>query len=188
MADKMREQDPKAMCPAKEDHDSCQLDSVRLDSYFKPLQPLEPVQLTATDEKSKTPVSHLHRWQILAVMVVVYAGGLVTALDTVAVATALPSITNDLSAATSELAWVGASYLLGSAFLQLVWPTLSHPIGRKCTLVLGFSLFTAGSLIAALACQPNVHRRSHCPRPRSRQPQPRVHQTHLPPPRSPRSS
>jgi MFS family permease len=156
MAHKTRERDPEAMCPTKENHDSRQLDSVHLDTDFQRLKPLKLVQSHATDEKHTTPDSHPSRWQTLSVMVVVCAGGLVTALDTVAVATALPSIANDLSATISELAWVGASYLLGSALLQPIWPTLSHLIGRKFTLVLSFILFTAGSLIAALARQPNV--------------------------------
>jgi hypothetical protein len=47
-------------------------------SSLSTLQPLKPAQLTASDEKSKTPVSHLHRWQILAVMV----GGLLTSYVT----------------------------------------------------------------------------------------------------------
>jgi MFS family permease len=156
MVHKAREHDSEAMCPTEEDHDSRQLDSDHLDTYFQPLKPLKPVQSHATDQKSTTPDSDLRRWQILAVMVVVCAGGLVTALDTVGVATVLPSIANDLSATTSELAWIGASYMLGSAFLQPIWPTLSHLVGSKFTLVLGFILFTAGSLIAALARQPNV--------------------------------
>jgi MFS family permease len=84
-------------------------------------------------------------------MAVICAGGLVTALDAVIVGTALPSIASDLSATTTELAWVGASYLLSSAVLQPVWPTLSELTSRKLALTFGFILFAAGSLIAALA-------------------------------------
>lgn len=83
-------------------------------------------------------------------------GGLITALDAVIVGTALPSIARDLNATTTELAWVGASYLVASALLQPVWPTLSELTGRKPALNIGFVLFFIGSLVAALARGPSA--------------------------------
>lgn len=84
-------------------------------------------------------------------MTIICMGGLITALDAVIVGTALPSIALDLNATTTELAWVGASYLVASALLQPVWPTLSELTGRKLALDIGFVLFFVGSLVAALA-------------------------------------
>jgi EmrB/QacA subfamily drug resistance transporter len=90
-------------------------------------------------------------WRVPIVMTVICMGGLITALDAVIVGTALPSIARDLGATTTELAWVGASYLVASALLQPVWPTLSELTGRKIALDIGFVLFFVGSLVAALA-------------------------------------
>jgi EmrB/QacA subfamily drug resistance transporter len=90
-------------------------------------------------------------WRVPIVMTVICMGGLITALDAVIVGTALPSIARDLGATTTELAWVGSSYLVASALLQPVWPTLSELTGRKIALDIGFVLFFVGSLVAALA-------------------------------------
>jgi EmrB/QacA subfamily drug resistance transporter len=90
-------------------------------------------------------------WRVPIVMTVICMGGLITALDAVIVGTALPSIARDLGATTTELAWVGSSYLVASALLQPVWPTLSELTGRKIALDIGFVLFLIGSLVAALA-------------------------------------
>jgi EmrB/QacA subfamily drug resistance transporter len=89
-------------------------------------------------------------------MTVVSMGGLITALDAVIVGTALPSIARDVGATTNELAWVGASYLVASAILQPIWPTLSELTGRKLALNIGFVLFFVGSLVAALAQAPGA--------------------------------
>jgi EmrB/QacA subfamily drug resistance transporter len=118
--------------------------------------PLKPPQCHAADDETAMPEAvslppMRVRWRTPIVMTLVCAGGLVTALDAVIVGTALPSIASDLSATTTELAWVGASYLVGAAVLQPVWPTLSDLTGRKLAFAFGFVLFAAGSLIAALA-------------------------------------
>jgi MFS family permease len=119
-------------------------------------EPLKPPQCHAADDGTALPEAvslppMRVRWRTPIVMTVVCAGGLVTALDAVIVGTALPSIASDLSATTTELAWIGASYLVGAAVLQPVWPTLSDLTGRKLAFAFGFVLFAAGSLIAALA-------------------------------------
>jgi MFS family permease len=154
----IREHDPEAAMRTNnnEYHDSDQLDAFHPNNLFEPLGTLRSVQLQSTDASITTSNAHLPQWQIPAVIAVVCAGGLVTALDAAAVAAVLPSIAKDLSATTSELAWIGASYLLGSALLQPVWPTLSKLIGRKWTLAFGFILSILGSLIATLASQADV--------------------------------
>ena len=90
-------------------------------------------------------------WRVPIVMTVICMGGLITALDAVIVGTALPSIARDLGATTTELAWVGASYLVASALLQPVWPTLSELTGRKIALDIGFVLFESVRLIRLMA-------------------------------------
>jgi MFS family permease len=96
------------------------------------------------------------RWRVTIVMSIICTGGLVTALDGVIIGTALPSIARELGATTNELAWIGASYLLASALLQPIWPTLSELTGRQLAFDIGFMLFFAGSLVAALAQAPGV--------------------------------
>jgi Na+/melibiose symporter-like transporter len=156
MAHTIREADPEAMPAKNEDHDSDQLDAFHLNSYFKALGLLKHVQSHAADGKRTTSDTHLNPWQTPVIVAVVCAGGLVTTLNAVVVATALPYIANDLSATTSQLAWVGASYLLGSAVFLTVWFALSEPIGRKWALALGLVLFATGILMAALASQASV--------------------------------
>lgn len=137
-----------------EDHDmSFQLNSVHPATS---LEPLKPSTSHITSEETTTrdahpPPSLRIRWRTPIVMAVICAGGLITSLDAVIVGTALPSIASDLSATNTELAWVGASYLLSSAVLQPIWPTFSELTGRRLSLACGFILFAAGSLIAALA-------------------------------------
>jgi len=130
-----------------------QLEAVQTATSLAPFRPLQ--HHAAVDESNTpealTPPPMRVRWRTPIVMTVICAGGLVTALDAVVVGTALPSIASDLGATTTELAWVGASYLVGAAVLQPVWPTLSDLTGRKFAMAFGFVLFAAGSLIAALA-------------------------------------
>ena len=82
-------------------HDSDQLDAFHPNNLFGPLETLRSVQLQSTDASITTSNAHLPQWQIPAVIAVVCAGGLVTALDAAAVAAVLPSIAKDLSATTS---------------------------------------------------------------------------------------
>jgi MFS family permease len=135
------------------DHADFHLSTVHPATSLEPLKPSQShdtVEETTAPETRPIPPLRI-RWRTPIVMAVICAGGLVTALDAVIVGTALPSIASDLSATTTELAWVGASYLLSSAVLQPVWPTLSELTSRKLALTFGFILFAAGSLIAALA-------------------------------------
>lgn len=152
MAHTTREEDDEAMDAQDEDHGNFCLSSVH---HATSLEPLKPSQSHTTVEETTTPdhraVPLRTRWRTPIVMAVICAGGLVTALDGVIVGTALPSIASDLSATTTELAWVGASYLLSSAVLQPIWPALSELTSRRLALAFGFILFAAGSLIAALA-------------------------------------
>jgi MFS family permease len=141
-----------------EDHGNFCLSAVYPSTSLEPLKPSRShTTLEETTALEIRPISSWRiRWRNPIVMAVVCAGGLVTALDAVIVGTALPSIASDLSATTTELAWVGASYLLSSAVLQPIWPTLSELTSRKLALALGFILFAAGSLVAALAHHPAV--------------------------------
>ena len=87
------------------------------------------------------------RW-LLAVAVL---GSGLTFLDGTVVNVALPEIGRDLDAGTSSLQWILNGYLLTLASLILLGGSLGDRYGRRRVFVLGIWLFTASSLLCALA-------------------------------------
>jgi EmrB/QacA subfamily drug resistance transporter len=87
------------------------------------------------------------RW-VLAVAVL---GSGLAFLDGTVVNVALPDIGEDLGASTSDLQWVLNGYLLTLASLILLGGSLGDRIGRRRIFVLGVGLFTAASLLCAIA-------------------------------------
>ncbi|ORY80421.1 major facilitator superfamily domain-containing protein [Protomyces lactucae-debilis] len=84
-------------------------------------------------------------------MPLVFAGLMLTvflaALDQTIVATALPTIAQDLGANENEYAWIGSAYLLTSAALVPLWGTLSNIVGRKPILYGSIFVFLVGSAL-----------------------------------------
>ena len=74
-----------------------------------------------------------------------------TALDNLVVVTALPRIQKDLHASLSSLEWTVNAYTLTFAVLLLTGAALGDRFGRKRLFVIGMSIFTAASALAALA-------------------------------------
>ena len=74
-----------------------------------------------------------------------------TALDNLVVVTALPQIQKDLGASLTQLEWVVNAYTLTFAVLLLTGAALGDRFGRKLLFVIGLSIFTAASVIAALS-------------------------------------
>ncbi len=72
-------------------------------------------------------------------------------LDNLVVTTALPVIRRDLGASLAQLEWVVNAYTLTFAVLLLTGAALGDRFGRKRLFVVGISVFTAGSAMAALA-------------------------------------
>jgi len=87
------------------------------------------------------------RW-LLGVAV---AGSGLTFLDGTVVNVALPDIGRDLGASTSALQWILNGYLLTLASLILLGGSLGDRYGRRRVFVLGVGLFTAASLLCAVA-------------------------------------
>jgi EmrB/QacA subfamily drug resistance transporter len=87
------------------------------------------------------------RW-VLAVAVL---GSGLAFLDGTVVNVALPDIGRDLGASTSDLQWVLNGYLLTLASLILLGGSLGDRLGRRRVFVLGVGLFTAASLLCAIA-------------------------------------
>jgi EmrB/QacA subfamily drug resistance transporter len=88
------------------------------------------------------------RWLILAVMSL---GTLIVFLDLTVVNTALPAISVDLGATTSELQWVVDSYVLVLAGLLILAGSIGDRFGRKSWMTRGLGLFLVGSVVGAIA-------------------------------------
>ncbi|MEA2380409.1 MAG: hypothetical protein QOH72_380 [Solirubrobacteraceae bacterium] len=75
-------------------------------------------------------------------------------LDITIVNVALPDIAKDLRSSFSDLQWVIDAYALSLAALLLTAGSLADLLGRRLIFVLGLGLFTAASLLCALAGSP----------------------------------
>ena len=79
------------------------------------------------------------------------AGSGMAFLDGTVVNVALPDIGRDFGASTSALQWILNGYLLTLASLILLGGSLGDRYGRRRIFVLGVGLFTAASLLCAIA-------------------------------------
>jgi EmrB/QacA subfamily drug resistance transporter len=93
-----------------------------------------------TDERS--------RWLALYVLCV---GMLMIVLDATIVNVALPSIQEDLGFAQNDLAWVVNAYLIAFGGLLLLAGRIGDLIGQRRVFLAGLAVFTAASLLCALA-------------------------------------
>ena len=72
-------------------------------------------------------------------------GSLMAALDTLVVATALPTIRLDLGASIEQLEWTVNAYNLSFAVLLITGAALGDRYGRRNLYALGLGLFAASS-------------------------------------------
>src|SRR5215831_16781267 len=72
-------------------------------------------------------------------------------LDNLVVTTAIPVIRRDLHASISQLEWTVNAYTLTFAVLLLTGAALGDRFGRRRMFVLGLSIFTLASALAALS-------------------------------------
>ena len=77
-------------------------------------------------------------------------------LDSTVVNLALPTIQRELSASMSELQWIVDAFVLALASLLLTGGTLGDMYGRRKAFIGGVVLFTAGSVVCALAPSSSV--------------------------------
>ncbi len=84
-------------------------------------------------------------------LVIVSLGLFMMVLDNLVVNVALPSIRHDLGASIQTLEWTVNAYVLAYAVLLLTGSALGDRLGRKRMFIFGISLFTAGSVGAALS-------------------------------------
>ncbi|KND44245.1 MFS transporter [Streptomyces stelliscabiei] len=91
---------------------------------------------------------HPQRWLILGVICLAQ---LTVLLDNTVLNVAIPSLTEELDAATSDIQWMINAYSLVQSGLLLTAGSAADRYGRKRMLITGLVLFGIGSLVAGLA-------------------------------------
>ncbi|WP_141205813.1 MFS transporter [Streptomyces griseorubiginosus] len=94
------------------------------------------------------PQGHPQRWLILGVICLAQ---LTVLLDNTILNVAIPSLTRELGAATSDIQWMINAYSLVQSGLLLTAGSAADRYGRKRMLAAGLVLFGLGSLVAGLA-------------------------------------
>src|SRR3954471_13672268 len=94
------------------------------------------------------PPDPARRWWVLLVLCL---SVLLVTIDNTIVNVALPTLSRDLGATTSNLQWIVDAYTLTFAGLLLVAGHLGDRFGRRRTLQVGLVLFGLTSLAAASA-------------------------------------
>ena len=92
--------------------------------------------------------AHPQRWLILGVICLAQ---LTVLLDNTVLNVAIPSLTRELHAATSDIQWMINAYSLVQSGLLLTAGSAADRYGRKKMLITGLALFGIGSLVAGLA-------------------------------------
>ncbi|WP_405871261.1 MULTISPECIES: MFS transporter [unclassified Streptomyces] len=101
-----------------------------------------------TTSPQSRPQGHPQRWLILGVICLAQ---LTVLLDNTVLNVAIPSLTRELHAATSDIQWMINAYSLVQSGLLLTAGSAADRYGRKKMLVVGLALFGIGSLVAGLA-------------------------------------
>lgn len=84
------------------------------------------------------------------VFIAVLLATALSAIEGTIVATAIPSITADLSG-VELISWIYSAYLLAAAIATIIFGKLADLFGRKRMIIIGLSIFILGSLLAGLA-------------------------------------
>ncbi|KUN90967.1 MFS transporter [Streptomyces caeruleatus] len=105
---------------------------------------------TSPQEKTLAPAEdgHPQRWLILGVLCLAV---LTVVLDNTVLNVAIPSLTRELDAGTSDIQWMINAYSLVQSGLLLTAGSAADRYGRKKMLAAGLALFGVGSLVAGLA-------------------------------------
>ncbi|RYP62764.1 hypothetical protein DL770_009536 [Monosporascus sp. CRB-9-2] len=96
-------------------------------------------------QKKKKPLAFWLAFSGLSIIAFLFA------LDATTLAVAVPSIAEQLHGTTLEAFWASIVYVLGVVVTQPIYTGVSDVFGRKPPLYFAFLLFTAGSLVFALA-------------------------------------
>ncbi|MFJ4687552.1 MFS transporter [Streptomyces sp. NPDC088789] len=104
--------------------------------------------LSQADSAPPTGGGHPQRWLILGVICLAQ---LTVLLDNTVLNVAIPSLTEEMDATTSDIQWMINAYSLVQSGLLLTAGSAADRYGRKKMLVTGLALFGIGSLVAGLA-------------------------------------
>ena len=111
--------------------------------------------MTATDrslpEAAEERPGYARRWWVLATMTVCL---LVVIMGNTTLNVAIPTLQRDLDASQSELQWAIDAYILVFAGLLFSWGVIGDRIGRRTVLLIGLTVYTAGSLLGAFSDSP----------------------------------
>lgn len=109
----------------------------------------DPAAAGAEDRDSIDPVTgHPRRWAILPVLCLSL---FIVVVDNTIVNVALPTLSRELSATTSQLQWIVDAFSIVFASLLLVFGNLGDRFGRKGMLQVGLLVFAGTSAVAAFA-------------------------------------
>lgn len=103
---------------------------------------------TPTVPAAPSTQGHPQRWLILGVICLAQ---LTVLLDNTVLNVAIPSLTEELGAATADIQWMINAYSLVQSGLLLTAGSAADRYGRKKMLIAGLVLFGIGSLVAGLA-------------------------------------
>ncbi|WP_370413899.1 MFS transporter [Streptomyces fradiae] len=103
---------------------------------------------TAANDQAAPTGGHPQRWLILGVICLAQ---LTVLLDNTVLSVAIPSLTSELHASTSDIQWMINAYSLVQSGLLLTAGNAADRYGRKKMLAIGLALFGLGSLTAGLA-------------------------------------
>jgi DHA2 family multidrug resistance protein-like MFS transporter len=101
-----------------------------------------------TTRTSGSAATASRRWWVLGVLCLSL---LIVVIDNTIVNVALPTLSEDLGATTTQLQWIVDAYTLVFASLLLAMGHVGDRIGRRSALIVGLLLFAGTSLLAALA-------------------------------------
>ncbi len=115
-------------------------------STVAPVAATPPASFVDEHDSASRERIHARRWAILAVLCLSL---FLAVVDNTIVNVALPTLSRDLGATTSQLQWIVDAYSLVFAALLLVGGSLGDRYGRKGALQLGLVLFAVCSAGAA---------------------------------------
>ncbi|MCU1690250.1 MAG: stp 2 [Jatrophihabitantaceae bacterium] len=110
-----------------------------------------PAALDEPDRLDPDPEDLKYAWRALSV---VGLASIVSALNTSALNTALPTVVRHFNATSSEASWILITFLLVSTVVTLVCGRAADMMGRRSMYLWGLGLFTGASFLLGLA--PNV--------------------------------
>ncbi len=92
-----------------------------------------------------------YKWTVLTVTTI---GVLMAGIDTRIVIIGLPQVAASIGADAEQAIWITQAYVLGSTVALLLIGRVADVMGRVKMYIVGFAVFTTGSLLTSLALTP----------------------------------